>query len=461
VDQKLSILVIEDDRYYRQAVVQELRQYGLVHQAANPSLAFEILQNNKIDIAFIDLNLTGTEKLDGLEIIKVCNASGTLAIVLTGHESGEVIGKAYQAGCHHYYAKSDFLENIHKYVGGTIKGLSTDLTEAFFANEYITKNSVLKERIRFLINQAGNSTQSKVLITGPTGVGKTLIAKHLHERSDVKGPFVAVNLAEFQENLIESALFGHKKGAFTGALADAKGLLEEVNGGTLFLDEIGAVPVSIQRKLLKVLEEKTFTPVGGSEKIKTQFRLISATCEDLSDKIANNEMRPDFYFRIKGIELEIPGLKDRRDDILPLITFFSAKSARKIAFTKEALKALENYDWFGNIRELTDTINELVSTTVGLIDVPVLPEHIRLNQNKLETPQFVDDSTFLNQKMRDYIRVHGLPALIVEIEKEAMAQAQQEFGNKLNEIARKLRISKSVYYRIQEELLGGISHEQQ
>ncbi|GAB4022825.1 MAG: sigma-54 dependent transcriptional regulator [Bdellovibrio sp.] len=446
----IHILLVEDDRYFRLNVSTQMKKYGRVIPSSNVATAIEAMENNRVDIAFIDLNLENEKVLTGLEVLKAALAKNITTVILTGHNSKEVIHAAYEAGCHHYYTKSDFLDRLDEYVAPLIESLESKKHESFFNETFITTDEMLKSKIKFLTTQARNTDQ-KILITGPTGVGKTKLAEYLHSFSETKGPFLAVNLSEMPENLIESMLFGHKKGAFTGAVTDKVGILSLVNGGTLFLDEIGATPAHLQAKLLKVIEEKVFTPIGSNEKIHTNFRLISATCENLIEKIHNKEMRLDFYFRIKGIEIEIPGLKHRRTDISPLLDHFASLGPRKIAFSKGARRLLESYDWHGNIRELRDLITELRSTTTGMITEELLPNHIRHNTNIFEIDDR-EEKGFLTQKMRDAIKTYGLPYVIQEIEKEALLEARHEHGQHLNEIARRLQISKSVYYRIQDAI---------
>ncbi|PJB54378.1 MAG: hypothetical protein CO099_01945 [Bdellovibrio sp. CG_4_9_14_3_um_filter_39_7] len=430
-----------------------MKRYGKVHQAANLELAKQLISEQPIQLALIDLNLENEDELTGLQFLKHCLEKNIMTVILTGHNSKEVITQAYEAGCHHYFTKSDFLDRVHEYMGPIVESLSHSALDHFFNQQFLTQDEMLRSKIKFLATQARNTDQ-KILITGPTGIGKTQLASFLHNFSKTSGPFMSVNLSEFPENLIESILFGHKKGSFTGATQDKVGILQQVNGGTLFLDEIGAVPSHLQAKLLKVIEEKTFTPIGGQERIHTHFRLITATCENLIEKIQNKEMRLDFYFRIKGIEIEIPGLKSRREDILPLVDFFAAQGPRKIAFSKETLRLLETYDWHGNIRELKDLITELRSTTVGMITPDQLPQHICTNTNIFEVKEDLT-SSFMSGRMRDYIKTYGLPKLINEIEKEALLEARHEYGNRLNEIVRRLQISKSVFYRVQEMVDGG------
>ena len=308
-----KILIVEDEFYFRKSMVGELSRYGKVFDADGLSTALAILDREEIDVAFVDLALSEEEKDQGLEVVHQCSKKNITSIVLTGRETKTAISKAYALGCHHYFSKLDFEANIHKILGPLLNIYREKLDE-FFARVFITKDPLLISRITFLKEQTSSIDQN-IMITGPTGVGKTKIAKLIHRFHDSERPFVHVNLSELPESLIESELFGHKKGAFTGALKDKVGLLEKANGGTLFFDEIGAIPLNLQKKLLKVIEEKKIIPVGGTTERPVEFKLITATCDNIPLKIHNEDFRMDLYFRIKGIEIEIPPLSKRRGDI--------------------------------------------------------------------------------------------------------------------------------------------------
>ncbi|MBT5095359.1 MAG: sigma-54-dependent Fis family transcriptional regulator, partial [Halobacteriovoraceae bacterium] len=232
---------------------------------------------------------------------------------------------------------------------------------------------------------------------------------------------------------------------------DKIGLIERADGGILFLDEIGCIPLTIQKKLLKVIEEKSFSPVGSTEIRTSSFQLISATCDDFAKLINNEEFRVDLYFRIKGLEINIPALKQRRGDVLPLIDFFISKSTKKIALNSEAEAALRLYDWFGNVRELENLVRELVGFSKGMVTINELPDYVIANENPTARELAVSDK-YITKKMREHIKEQGLPALLNEIEKEAMDEALIECNGKINEVGRKLQISKSLLYRISKDL---------
>ena len=444
----MKILIVEDDQFFRQSLACDLKKFGQIFQVGDLPNAHKALNNALPHVALIDLNLTQSKStFEGLEIIAHAKKCGALPIVMTSHNSPEVIQKAFQAGCAHYFSKGDIQNDLNHQLGRLLKSIESADFESMLKQRFLTGDPYLLNQLTQIKNLA-IIDDTRLLITGPSGVGKTLAAKLAHDLWKPKAPFVHLNLSELPENLLESELFGHKKGSFTGATSDKLGLLLKADGGTLFLDEIGTVPLTVQKKLLKAIEEKCFTPVGCTEVKKSNFRLISATCDDLSQLIERGEFRIDFYFRLKGIEITLSPLKSRHKDIMPLINFFVAKSAKKIAFSKEAQEVLEQYDWPGNVREIASFVKEAMSQTHGLIKSQDLPKRILGNINHEKA--FVD-SGLLTHRMRNVLKEYGLPNLVKAIESEAFAETWDQTGGKVNEITRKLQLSKSMYYRIQND----------
>tara|TARA_R110000868_G_scaffold155691_6_gene382233 strand:- start:102317 stop:103687 length:1371 start_codon:yes stop_codon:yes gene_type:complete len=443
-----KILIVEDDAFFRQSLAIELKKHAQVFQVGSLEEAAKAIEMAKPQIALIDLNLTDNrDSFEGLEVISLCVAAGIVPVVMTSHDSPQVIQNAFERGCAHYFAKSDVQDNLELHLGRLIKSFDHDDFDQMLRNRFLTSDRFLLSQL----NQIKNLSlvdDARLLITGPTGVGKTLAAKLAHDLWNPKAPFVHLNLSELPENLIESELFGHKKGSFTGAIADKQGLMAKADGGTLFLDEIGTIPLKLQKKLLKAIEEKTFTPVGATEPQSSNFRLISATCDDLASAIESGDFRVDFYFRIKGVEINLSPIKARRNDIIPLVDFFVASSAKKIAFSKEAQDLLKQYDWPGNVREIEGFVKEVLASAKGLIQAKDLPK--RILGNATETPAVID-AGLVTQKMRAFIKEHGLPNLVKAIEDEAFALAYDQTGGKVNEITRELQLSKSMYYRIHND----------
>lgn len=446
----MNILCVEDEDLIRNYLVKKCKQYGNVIACAERESALKALSEHRFDYALVDLNLMNQKEMDGLEIIRECYSKGIHVAVLTGHEDSSTIEKAFTAGAQHYFSKVELSQNIDHLLQSLFVEKKKVSASSLFREGYITRYEPLINALDFAIDQCVYQ-KTPLLITGPTGVGKTAIAKILHQYTKREGDFVVKNLNEINSNLLESELFGHKKGAFTGATSDKKGLLEKAHEGTLFLDEIASLPLEIQSKLLKVIEEKSFSPVGSQEVKTVDFQLITATCENIPEKIAAGELRIDFYFRIKGTEILVPSLHERTHDILPIIEYIIGKSPKKIFIPENILNILLNYNWPGNIRELISTINELIIKTKGVVELKDLPEHIKNDENdanEKELAQFLTPGNFA------YLKENGLPELIKKIEEEAFLKMKSHYGDKINKISRELKISKSVYYRLAQQYNG-------
>ena len=302
----------------------------------------------------------------------------------------------------------------------------------------LVKNDDLSSLIQNI--EASVLSQDPIFISGNTGVGKTHLAKFLHQKINPDIPFVHLNCAEISENLIESELFGHEKGSFTGAHQAKIGLLERANGGILFLDEIGTISLALQRKLLKAVEEKTFLPLG-SEKMRTsQFRLISATCEDLQLKMNSGEFRQDFYFRIMGHKLHITSLKDRKADFDFILMHFLKNQGRRISVSSEARNVLSQYSWPGNVRELQRVVYQLSEVRGGLITEKNVREVLE---------SFSVDNKFVekNHFDLDLIREIGLPSYLEKIEAEIIEAVWIKNNQKVRKTLSDLKISNNTFYK--------------
>lgn len=435
---KLRMLICDDDKYFRMALKEIIAPFGLIEEAATEAEALELLKDQHFDLALIDMEIDGP--LSGINILKASKSKKIHSIILSSLSDDEVIEEAYLNNCDHFLAKSQYRTYLEPYILKQKRSLVHDELAEFFNEKYITKDKDLKEKIQQICKI--NLKNQTVLITGETGVGKSLIGELLHQQTyDKSHPFVHINCSELSETLLESELFGHEKGSFTGADSKKIGKLELANGGTLFLDEIGTMPLSMQQKLLKVLDQKTFYPIGASKPSRTDFTLISATCDDLIDKIMKEQFRKDLFFRINGITLEIKPLRERKDDISLLTRYFIQNSHRRFIIKKEAIEELKKHSWPGNIRELRKKIELLSATEKGIIK----KEDISFDH----LDQVKDD--LLTQGQKEFIKDHGLRDFIKKIEVESLSTLLENNNGKINKTIKELKISASAFYRIFNE----------
>lgn len=429
------ILILEDDEIFRKMLKKNLSRYGRIFEAESIEEGQKILEKLRIDIAFIDLDLKD-QSLAGFSFLK--KAKGIRSVILSSHNEEEVIQKAFELGAEEFLNKWDF----DKYLKESIENL-------FYGNDietddyYETLNEEFrKELISTIINF--KKSNDSLLITGETGSGKGYFVKSLLKETN----YVHVNLSEFSKSTLESELFGHLKGSFTGAHEDKKGLLMRADQGVLFLDEIGTLDLELQKKLLRVIEEGEFYPVGSSIPEKIEFRLISATCDDLPKMVSEGKFREDFLYRINGISLRIPSLSERPEDILNQISLFNKVNISKICFSSEAKKAILNHRWKGNYRELLSFFKRQQVLTKGIINREDIESTLRSN----------DVVTFLDSNMKSFVKRNGMGQLLNILEKEILDWGKELNHGALNKTIRMLRISKSLFYRIEKNLEPSISN---
>ncbi len=435
---KPKILLVEDDLLSRLSLKSRLESVGEVLEAPSKKEALILLESRVFDLAFVDLDLES--ELAGLEIITHLKNKNVYSVVLSGREDERVVEEAYTLGCRDYLSKPFTKTSIElvlkKYASDKNKNQALQkLKDIFLTND----DSLIKELE--IIDQALLSTRP-ILITGESGTGKTFLAKFIHELSDSKTPFVHLNCAEISESLIESELFGYEKGAFTGAQKTKKGMLELADGGILFLDEIATMPLSIQKKLLKAIEEKSFYPLGSEKIVKSEFRLISATCENLKNKIEAGEFRADFFFRIEGFNVTIKPLRSRKSDFQNLIQYFIKRGERRIVFDSQAKETLTKYSWPGNVRELERTIAVLQTKDRGIVSAEDLLPLLAKTQ---ATPP---EKSFDLEEVK---RV-GLKNYIEEVEANILKMTLETNEDKVRKTLADLKLSNNSYYRILENL---------
>lgn len=391
-------MVVDDDRNTREGLKRALQHNYVVLTAESAAVALEILEAESVDLLLSDLRMPGT---DGLGLLRRVRAQypATIAILLTAYGSVEVAVDAMRQGAYDFLTKPINLDHLDMLLARALKSreleqkvvtLETQLNEKY-GMEHIIGDSEAMRQVFEIVRQAA-PTQASVLIQGPSGTGKELIAQAIHRLSTrAKGPFVAVHCAALSPTLLESELFGHEKGAFTGATTQRKGRFEMADGGTLFLDEISEIDLTIQVKLLRVLEERTFERVGGEHSIETDIRVITATNRDLREYVAQGKFREDLYFRLNVVDVVLPPLSERVGDIALLVDRFlkeySEKNNRQVeGITAEALAILSAYAWPGNVRELRNTLEKMVVLTrnerLTVRDVPLnIRNAVRGNDN--------------------------------------------------------------------------------
>ncbi|NTW82952.1 MAG: sigma-54-dependent Fis family transcriptional regulator [Chlorobiaceae bacterium] len=383
-----TILVVEDESIQLESIAGFLSKQGYrVLKASRPQRALEIAGEEALDIVLSDFRMPGMSGVELLSALKHRNP-GIEVIIMTAYGSVESAIEAMKLGAVDYITKPVDLHQLQTMIRNTLERkqlisenrlLRTQLSERFGFQGIISQSSAMDQ----VMNIAGRvaSSNAAVLITGETGTGKELVAKAVHFSSSRRDkPFVVVNCAALPETLLESELFGHEKGAFTGAERLRRGRFEMVQGGTLFIDEVGEIPLSLQVKLLRVLQEKTFERVGSSIPLAADVRIVAATNRDLEAMIREGLFRADLYYRLNVVSIRIPPLRERRDDIPPLadtfIRRFSEENGKQInGISREAMDVLMKYSWPGNVRELENIVQQSVvlsrSSTITRDDLPI------------------------------------------------------------------------------------------
>ncbi len=367
-----NILVVEDEAAIRRVLVKILKEQNKdyeIAEAENGKVAKDLVRANDFDLVLCDIKMPG---VDGIEVLDFITKEKpeTAVVMISGHGDIDTAVDCIKKGAFDYISKPPDLNRLLQ----TVKN-GLDRTNL------VVENKTLKKKVARRYQMVGSSqaladvhqmiekvapTGARVLITGPNGSGKELVAHQIHQKSDRNfNPMIEVNCAAIPSELIESELFGHKKGAFTSAIKDRKGKFELANGGTLFLDEIGDMSLSAQAKVLRALQEGKVTPVGGDKELKVDVRVLAATNKDLKKEITEGRFREDLFHRLSVIVIHVPPLNERKEDILELTEHFNNTIAREYGnvpkhFTPEAIAALQKLNWSGNIREFRNVIERLI-----------------------------------------------------------------------------------------------------
>jgi len=386
-------MIVDDEEAARYGMRRALSTFGYnITEAGSAEAARALIKQQQPDLLLLDVNLPGMSGLEYLRELKSENGNGPLVIIVTAHGSERLAVEAVKTGAYDYLSKPFELEDLRLVVKNAAETVQLR-RENFSLRRRIEVersqrgaligNSEAMQRVRSMIEKVAE-TDATVLVRGESGTGKELVAREIHERNSVRrnGSFVAVNCAALPSELIESELFGHEKGAFTGAAAKREGKFEQADGGTLFLDEIGDMSSNVQAKLLRALEERRIERLGGNESIPVDVRIVSATHRPLEQEIANGHFRADLFYRLRVVTIDIAPLRERREDIPMLADTFLRLAGERYelpqrSLSQGALKRLVEYNWPGNVRELKNTIDRAVIMAEGdEIAVRDLPDEI-------------------------------------------------------------------------------------
>ncbi len=424
---KAKILVVDDESKIRESFsdILSLEDFE-VDTAQNGEDAITMIDDDFYDVALIDLNMP---KVDGMEVLKylVEHCVDTIPIILTGYATIRTAVEAMKAGAFDYLAKPVKMEEVIMVINRALEfrdikrenvALKNQLKKKYKFENFIGDSPQMHKVFRIIEKVA--DTDSTVLILGESGTGKELVAKAIHYHSMRRDkPLIPVNCGAIPEDLLESELFGHEKGAFTNAIRTRIGRFEMSNGGTIFLDEIAEMSPHLQVKLLRILQEQEFERLGGTKTIKCDIRVIAATNKDLDKLIIENEFREDLYYRLRVIPIEIPPLRERRSDIPLLIHHFvdqmiKTRGKEIKGVSKDVIKAFMNYDWPGNVRELENIIERMVILTdANELTIQDVPDKILQKQSSEEIgPSMIPDDGFsLSNAINEYERLLIIRAL--------------------------------------------------
>ncbi|MBI2902234.1 MAG: sigma-54-dependent Fis family transcriptional regulator [Candidatus Methylomirabilis oxyfera] len=398
----IRVLVADDETNFRKLLVRELERRGYQAWAAEDGVkALEILQQREVDVVLLDLKMPSVGGIDVMRRLKE-HPEPPEVIVMTGYASIPTAIEAVKLGAYDYVTKPCKIEKLdllirkafekRRLVGENLL-LRSRLESAGEASELITESPKMLDVLK-LINRAA-PTDSSVLILGESGTGKDLLARAIHDRSPRKdGPFVAIHCGGLQREILESELFGHERGAFTGAHATKPGLFEMADKGTVLLDEIGEMPLDSQVKLLRALETQSFYRVGGTQPRRVDVRIVAATNKDLAEAVRQGLFRQDLFYRINTVTITLPPLRERPEDVLLLVEHFLADrpSLSPMRLSKDAAEAMTHYSWPGNVRELKHVIQRALMLAPGeLIELHDLPLDLQARSKQGESePQRLD-----------------------------------------------------------------------
>lgn len=439
---KPVVLIVDDEKSARDGLVRTLRREYRVLAAESGNAALEVLATQPIDVLLSDVRMPG---MDGITLMKraLANQPELICIILTAYGDVELAVEAMKQGATDFMTKPIHLDKLELVLDRVLKARRIELENARlreqledkYGLENIIGRSPAMQEVFDTIRQVAQS-RATVLIQGESGTGKELVAKAIHQLSPrSKGPFVAVHCAALSQNLLESELFGHEKGAFTGAMERRIGRFEKADGGSLFLDEISEIDAAVQVKILRALEERQIERVGGDTPVDVDTRLIAATNRDLMGMVEEGDFREDLFYRLYVVVITLPPLRERQDDILLLLNhylrLFSDENGKQIeGFTPAAYEMLASYGWPGNIRELRNLVERMVVLGRGrMLDVRDIPAQVR------ETARGGGE-----------VRVDA-EITVDEMERRMIVQALERTGGNRTKAAEQLGISRRTLHR--------------
>jgi two-component system, NtrC family, response regulator PilR len=463
---KSRILVVDDEESIREFLEIMLKKEGYeVTTAEDGARAKDILTKKSFDMIVSDLQMPN---MTGIELLKHVKESypETVFMLITAFGTTETAVDAMKMGAYDYVTKPFKIDEVRMNIANALRSQNLEVEVRTLKKELVKEysfqnmvgNSAAMHSIFDLIKRV-SQTPTNILVTGESGTGKEVIAKAIHYNGPLKDkPFVTINCGAIPENLMESEMFGHKKGSFTGAIADKQGLFEVANGGTLFLDEVGELPPSIQVKLLRAIQERIIRRVGATEDMKVEVRIIAATNRNLDDMVAKGTFRQDLFYRLNVINIKSPALRDRSEDVPSLANHFLRKYNEKLGknintISTEAMDILKKYNYPGNVRELENMIERTVALEAGST---VLPESL---------PPMVNTTSGRKMASSHEIEIGDdgldLDKVIGQIEKEVLIKAIHAAGGTKKKAAKLLKISfRSMRYRIEKYNLGVVGDDE-
>jgi two-component system response regulator PilR (NtrC family) len=450
----MSILIIDDEEVLQDVLSSLLRREGYeVLSAKTGEMGLEVLAEEEVDLVLLDLMLPG---ISGQEVLKEIRRREPemVVVVVTAYSSIESAIEAMRQGAFHYIPKPFKNEEVlltvrkgleQRRLATENRSLREQLRERYSFGNLVGKSKPMQE-VFDLVRLAAPS-KSNILILGESGTGKELVAKAIHHHSRrASGPFVTVNSGSMPADLLESTLFGHVKGAFTGAVASKKGLFEMAHGGSIFFDEIGNIPLDTQAKLLRVIQEKEFMRLGGVETLTADVRIVAATNADLEGEVGRGRFREDLYYRLNVITVSLPPLRARTEDIPLLVNHFLGRYSREnekevLRVTPEAMTYLMDYSWPGNVRELENVVERAVVLATGdELDVALLPASVREREGLVPAVHPAPNGEI------------SLKEAVTEYERQLIVRALREAGGVQKHAAEKLHVKPTTLHEMIKRL---------